>query len=98
MDDYILAIGSIVSALGLAGTAIAAAGAYRVLGRIEGTVGRYGERLQEHSDAIKDLVFLPKFVREMETDLESIKTDVASILDKLERNGNNEQVSDTADS
>ncbi len=96
MQDYVLAIGSVISAFGLAGTAIAAAGAYRVLGRIEGTVGRYGERLQDHSDAIKGLVFLPKFVKEMEKDLESIKSDVASILDKLERNGNDEQVSNTA--
>lgn len=81
--------------IGVLGTAIASSAAYRVLGRIEGTVERYGARLQDHSDKIEahdailvQLLGLPEDVKEMRREIHLIKGDVESISDRLKRNGN----------
>jgi hypothetical protein len=78
------------SLIGVLVAAIAASGAWRVLGRIEGKVERYSDRLDDHSETLEahemmlvKLSLLPECIEELKTEIKDLKLHVDSIYDRI---------------
>lgn len=74
---------SLAALLGILATTVAAAGAYRTLGRMEGQIGRWGHRLDDHSGQLKDHDKMFLEIAHMPTSMGEVKKRIGRVESKL---------------